>query len=112
MMLITGFLNVANGFVALYRTRLFANHFVFGDLRTWAWILLAFGALQVLAGFAILGGREWGRWIGIVVVCISATIQLLAIAAYPLWSIAIIAYDVVIFYALAARWTPRPSLQT
>jgi uncharacterized membrane protein (DUF2068 family) len=112
MTLVTGFLNLVDGLVALYRTRLFNEHFVIGNLRAWAWALLAFGVIQILAGLAILNRREWGRWFGIAAVTLNAVGQLLVIDAYPFWSMAIIAYDVAIFYALTVRWVRRPKLTT
>jgi hypothetical protein len=112
MTLVTGFLNTSQGLVALYRTSFFTSHFVIGNLRAWSWALLAFGIVQIFAGLAILNGREWGRWFGIIVATLNAVAQLLVIDSYPFWSMAIIAYDVVIFYALTVRWAPRPNLAT
>ena len=107
MTIVTGALNVLDGFSALYRTGYFRNLFLFQDLRFWSWVLLVFGAVQVLAGFAILGGRAWGRWFGIVTVAANALLQLSVIGAYPFSASIIIAYDIVILYALAAKWRTR-----
>ena len=105
--IITGALNALDGFIAFYRASYFRQIFIFGNLRTWSIVLLIFGAVQILAGFAILRGRGWGRWFGIVTVSINALAQLAFISSYPFSAVAIIAYDVAILYALTARWRTR-----
>ena len=104
MTIFTGLFNGFDGLVALYRTRYFRNSFVFGDLRTWSWVLLGFAIVQVAAGFAILSGRTWGRWFGIITVALNALAQLLVIGSYPFWTFVILAYDFAILYALTAHW--------
>jgi uncharacterized membrane protein (DUF2068 family) len=105
--IITGALNALDGFIAFYRATYLRQIFVFGNLRLWSFVLVVFGVVQVLAGFAILGGRGWGRWFGIVTVAINAIAQLSVIGSYPFSAAAIIAYDVAILYALTARWRTR-----
>jgi hypothetical protein len=110
MTIVTGALNALDGFIAIYRTSYFRNLFVYGNLRFWSVVLLVFGAVQILAGFAIMAGRGWGRWFGIITVTVNAFLQLSLISAYPFSASIIIAYDIAIFYALAARWRTRPTL--
>ncbi len=107
MITIAGTLNGIDGLVGLYRTRYFSNSYVLGDLREWSFVFLAFGALQIAAGLAILGRQGWARWFGIAMVTINAFLQLFVIGTYPLYATLIIAYDVAIFYALSVRWQPR-----
>jgi hypothetical protein len=109
MTLVTGGLNALDGLIGLYRTSYFRDLFVFGNLRAWAIAWVVFGAIQLLAGFAILGRQGWGRWFALATVSINAFIQLLTFSAAPFWSLAIIAYDVAIFYALSVHWQRRIS---
>jgi hypothetical protein len=104
MTIFTGLFNGFDGLVGLFRTRYFRNSFVFSDLRTWSWVLVGFGIVQLAAGFAILSGRTWGRWFGIITVAANALAQLLVIGSYPFWTFVILAYDVAILYALTAHW--------
>lgn len=64
------------------------THYVFGSLNTWGWITLGVGAFQVLAAFSIWAGGRFGQWAGIAIACLSAITALLAIPAYPFWSLA------------------------
>lgn len=107
MITITGALNAIDGLVGLYRTRYFGTGFVFGNLRDWSIVFLAFGALQIAAGLAILAGQGWARWFGIAMASINAFLQLFVITTYPLYASLIIAYDIAIFYALAVHWHRR-----
>ena len=102
-----GGLNIIDGVVALYRTSVFKDTMLVGNLRYWAFAFIIFGVIQLVAAFAIYGGRSWARWFALVTVAVNAFAQLLAIDAYPFYAIAVIAYDVAIFYALAAHWKTR-----
>ena len=54
----------------------------------------------MVAAFSIWRGGAYGIWFGVFMGCISAIAALLAIPAYPFWSLAIIALDVIIIYGL------------
>ena len=71
-------------------------------LRTWGWITLIIGALQLLAAAGVLAGNQAARWFGVAVLGLSASDQMFFIPAYPFWSLMIIAVDVVALYGLCA----------
>jgi len=103
MLGLAGTFNFIDGILALTNSKVFTANavYVFGDLRTWGWIVLVLGVLQAVAGVAIFTGSELARWFGITVAGLSAIGQLLFIQPYPVWSIALFAMDIVIIYALA-----------
>jgi len=94
-----------DGLVALADSKFYVAGavFVWSDLRTWGWIVLALGVVQLLAGSAILRGRAWGRWFGIGVASLNAIGQMVFIPAYPWWSLLIIALDILVIYGLATH---------
>jgi hypothetical protein len=104
MIVIAGVLNIVYGIAAIDDATFFVNdaEFIISDLKTWGWIVLILGVLQVLAAFSIWQGGSYGRWFGILVAGLSAIGALLSIPAYPFWSLAIFAVDVLIIYGLAA----------
>ena len=55
---------------------------------------------MLAVGFGIMRGSPWGLVAGVVVAGVQAILQLGFLAAYPVWSILIIALDVVVIYAL------------
>jgi hypothetical protein len=77
-------------------------HYVFGNLRTWGWITLIIGVLQLLAAAGVLAGNQLARWFGVAVLGLSAIDQMFFIPAYPFWSLTIIAMDVAGLYGLCA----------
>jgi len=72
------------------------------DFTTWGWVTLIIGVVQAIAAYSIWAGNQFGRWIGILVAGLSSIAALLSIPAYPFWSLAVFAVDVLIIYGLAA----------
>ena len=104
LLVIVGCFNLIYGIAAIANSHVFtANaHYVFGDLRTWGWITLIIGVLQLLAAAGVVAGNQWARWFGVAVLGLSAIDQMFFIPAYPFWSLMIIAVDVVALYGLCA----------
>jgi hypothetical protein len=104
MILVLGVLNVIHGIAAIDNANIYVNdaQFVFSDLETWGWILLALGVLQVCAAFSIWAGGVYGQWFGIFAASLNAIGALLLLPAYPFYALAIFAIDVAIIYGLAA----------
>jgi hypothetical protein len=104
LLVIVGCFNLIYGIAAIANSHVFtANaHYVFGSLRTWGWITLIIGAVQLLAAGGVLAGSQLARWFAVAVVGLSAIDQMFFIPAYPFWSLMIIAVDVVALYGLCA----------
>jgi uncharacterized membrane protein HdeD (DUF308 family) len=107
MLLIAGVLNVIYGIAAIADSSFFINDtkYIFSNLNTWGWIILILGVLQVFAAFSLWRGNLYGRIVGIGAAGLSAIAALLAIPAYPFWSLAIFALDIVIIHQIATRGT-------
>jgi hypothetical protein len=104
LLVIVGCFNLIYGIAAIANSHVFtANaHYVFGNLRTWGWITLIIGILQLAAAGGVLAGNQLARWFGVLVLGLSAIDQMFFIPAYPFWSLMIIAVDVVALYGLCA----------
>src|SRR5271157_2436761 len=104
VLLIGGVFAIIDGLVAVYRSRFFSSSavYVFSDLKTWGWIVFGLGLAAVVAGFAVASGRGWARWLGIGVAGLNAVAQLMFAQAYPLWSLMIVAVDVLVICGLTA----------
>jgi hypothetical protein len=89
-LMIAGVLNVIYGIAGISKSHVFTNnaHYVFGDLKTWGWVTLIIGALEILAALSLFAGGAFGRWFGIFAAALAAIALLLAIPAYPLLGIA------------------------
>jgi hypothetical protein len=76
------------------------------DITAWGWAHLILGTLVAITGLGLLAGQGWARWLGIVFVTLNVLVQFGTFTLFPLWSMMIIALDVVILYYLTARWEP------
>jgi hypothetical protein len=101
---VVGFFNLFYGIAAVANAHVFVAgaHYVFGGLNSWGWVTLILGVLQLFAAAGVLMGNQLARWFGVAVVGLSALDQMFFLGAYPLWSLMIIAVDVVALYALCA----------
>jgi hypothetical protein len=101
---VVGLFNLFYGIAAVANSHVFvANaHYVFGGLNSWGWATLILGVLQLFAAAGVLMGNQLARWFGVAVVGLSALDQMFFLGAYPLWSLMIIAVDVVALWALCA----------
>ena len=109
MMALAGTWAVIEGIAAIGNSRIYTDNavFVFGDLKTWGWIVLLLGILLLVAAFMVFSGSQFARWVGITAAGMNALGQLFFIQAYPLWSTAMFAADIIIIYALATYAGPR-----
>jgi hypothetical protein len=106
LMMLNGGFNAIDGLVALLKNEVYVqtkNHLILFDYTGWGWIMLIIGAIQILVGVALLYGAYWARIAAIVIVCLSALAQITFITAYPLWSMAVIAIDVLVLWALTVH---------
>ncbi|HEX6461392.1 MAG TPA: hypothetical protein VF032_20915 [Thermoleophilaceae bacterium] len=104
MIAMLGVLNVIYGIAAIGNAHFFVHgtNYVFGSLNTWGWVTLFIGIFQLFVAYSIWSGGAFGRWAGIAIASLNAITALLSIPAYPFWSLAIFAVDVLIVYGLAA----------
>jgi uncharacterized membrane protein (DUF2068 family) len=104
MLMIAATLNVLYGIAAIDKANFFTHNakYVFGNLNTWGWFLVALGVLQFFAAFAIWRGAPWGRWLGVACASANAILQTLWIPAYPVLAMTILALDIIVIYGLLA----------
>jgi hypothetical protein len=103
MLIIVGVLNVIWGIAAIADSKFFVQDqkYILSNLNAWGWITLLIGVLQLLAGFSLWSGNIYGRVMAILFASLSALAALLSIPAYPFWSLAIFAIDIIIIYQVS-----------
>jgi hypothetical protein len=111
VLLIIGAMDALQGVVAIFRDEYVvstAKGVALLDVTAWGWTTLLWGVLIFITGLGLLGGSGWARWLAIIAVGINAVGQVAFMAnypqAYPLWNILIVALNVLVLYALTARW--------
>ena len=113
VMLVVGMLDFFEGLIAIIRGQYFVIHgdqLIVFDTTTWGWITMIWGIVLFLAGLALWGGSGWARWLAIVLVGLNTLEQLswLGNTQYPLWTLIIIFLNIMVIYALTARWSGYP----
>jgi hypothetical protein len=103
MLFIGGVLNVIYGIAAIGDSRFFVQDqkYILSNLNTWGWVTLILGVLQLFAAFSLWSGNVYGRVFAIVAAGLSAIAALLSIPAYPFWSLAIFAIDIIVIHQVA-----------
>jgi hypothetical protein len=94
VLMLVGFLNIVYGFGALDDANYFAGdtRFVLDNLNTLGWVLLILGVIQLTAGFSLMGGRTYGRLLGVIAGSLGALGALFSIGgANPWWSLCVFA---------------------
>jgi hypothetical protein len=104
LLLMVGFFNMIYGIAAIANSHVFVAgaHYVFANQRTWGWITLIIGVLQLIAAAGILAGNQLARWFAVAVLALNAIDMMFFLPAYPFWALTIIAVDVVALYGLCA----------
>jgi hypothetical protein len=74
------------------------------DYTVWGWVHLVLGLAVVAAGIGLLQGRGWARILVIGLAGLSAIVNLGFLSAYPVWSTLVIAFDIIVIFALTVHW--------
>lgn len=114
LLALVGFFEAIAGFAALLQDEYIVVKPVLTitfSTTAWGWTHLLIGIILVLAGFAILAGKMWGRVVGIILAFISAVVNFMFIPTYPVWSIIVVVIDICIIYALVAHGAEAAELE-
>lgn len=105
MISIAGVLNVIYGIAAIDKSSFFVQdaQYVISDLKTWGWVLLGIGVVQMLVALGVWAKNQLARWLGVLSAAINAVIMLLFLPAYPFLALAIFALDLLVIYGLIAH---------
>jgi hypothetical protein len=108
MLMTVGVFQVIEGVAALAKDSVYVTGvdytFEF-DVTTWGWIHLVIGVIGVATGLGIVAGQAWGLLAGIVIACIGAISNFAFMPYFPFWSLAVVAFNVFVIWALATEVT-------
>jgi hypothetical protein len=107
MMIMLGIFHAFQGLIALFQD----NYYLVGksgltihmDFTAWGWTHLILGLVVVGAGVGLLSGQMWARIVGVGVALLSAVVNIAFLSAYPIWSTMMIAFDVLVIWALTVH---------
>jgi hypothetical protein len=107
MLVLAGGFHVLSGFVAIFNDGYYLvpsqDLVISVSYTAWGWLHLALGAVAVVVGGSVLVGQAWARVTGVVLAIFSALVQLAFMAAFPVWSVLVIALDVLVIHSLVTQ---------
>ena len=107
MMVLLGMVNGFQGLLALFDEGYFvanSDDLVLVSYGAWGALLLLWGAVLIATGAALNARLAWARWVGAAIVMFDVILQVGFFPSMPLLATLLIAIDVVVLFALTARW--------
>jgi hypothetical protein len=107
MIFLAGFHNLIYGVADLHNYGYVvtnAGTVVYQDLDFWGWLLIALGCAQIIAAVGLMSRNEYARWFAIAVAGLNIIAQLAFLAVFPVWSVVLIALDILVIWALATHY--------
>ncbi|MDI9918194.1 hypothetical protein [Rhodococcus sp. IEGM 1379] len=109
LLFVAGIVALLQGIAALSENNLFVvgiNYTYQFDLTTWGWIHIVLGAIGIAVSLGLFAGMTWARGMAFVIAALSIVANFLWLPYYPVWSILVIALDVLVIWAVAT-WRPE-----
>ena len=107
MMIMLGIFHAFQGLIALFQDQYYlvgqSGLTIHMDFTAWGWTHLILGLVVVGAGIGLLSGQMWARIVGVGVALLSAVVNIAFLSAYPIWSTMMIAFDVLVIWALTVH---------
>jgi hypothetical protein len=103
LLTMVAFLQILEGITAIANDTIFVrglNYTWQFNIQTWGWIHLVLGLVALATGIGIVMGQTWGYLIGVGIAGLSILSSFMFMPYYPFWSLAIIAFDVLVIWAL------------
>jgi len=106
LMITVGIWHAIAGFAGILENEFYAatpNYILELDATAWGWTHLIVGVVIALAGFGLFSGAVWARTVGVLLAALSLIANFAFIPFYPVWSIAMIALNVGVIWALTVH---------
>jgi hypothetical protein len=104
LLLLDGIFQFIIGLVSAFNNQWFAvmgqSHTLVWSYATWGWIQMLIGVVLAAVGLSLFSGSMFGRVMGVLIAGLSAIANLAFIGVYPIWSLVVIAVDILVMYAL------------
>ncbi len=109
LLLIIGSIDFFQGLIAVIRKSYYAfsgNGLIIFNVQTWGWLMMIGGVVLFLVGLGLVGGAGWARWVAIIVIAANLLGQLgfLGTSNASVWVLIVVALQIIVLYALTAKW--------
>ena len=106
LMITVGIWHAIVGLAGIFEDEFYAvtpNYIFEFDATAWGWIHLIVGVVIALAGFGLFSGAVWARTVAVFLAVLSLIANFAFIPFYPVWSIALIALNLAVIWALTVH---------
>ena len=107
MIIISGAVNGIQGLAAVFLDDVFLSGPQGGalilDVTQWGWVHIVLGLALIGVGLGLVRGQMWSRILAVIVLTINMVTQMMLLPAYPFWSIIVIAFDVIVLWAITVH---------
>jgi hypothetical protein len=107
LLVLIGLLSVMEGVTALVNDDFYVVRpdalLVAVGYTVWGWVHLVLGVVGIVTGAGLMRGNPVARVVAVVYAAVSALVHLAFLPAYPVWSALVIAFDVVVIYAVTVH---------
>jgi hypothetical protein len=107
LLILLGSLHGVQGFLALFDEGYFvarSSELVLVSYGAWGAVMLLWGSILIVTGAALNARLGWARWVAALIVMVDVILQVGFLPSSPLLSVTLIAIDIVVLFALTARW--------
>jgi hypothetical protein len=107
LLALLGCLNGFQGFLAMFDEGYFVaqgRELVLVNYDAWGAVLIIWGLVLLVVAGGLNARREWARWLAALVVMLDVILQVGFFPSSPLLSVTLITLDIVVLFALTARW--------
>jgi len=105
-MMMVGAMHLIQGLIALFNDEFYVagKEYLFQfDITSWGWIHVIAGLVVGAAGMALFQGAVWARSVAVGVACLSILANFVWLPYYPLWSLTVIAFNILVIWAVTAH---------
>lgn len=107
ILILAGLFHVIEGLVAVFNRGYYlvtsSGLVVSVDFNVWGWVQFGLGVLAIVIGIGLLAGNVYAGIAAVIIAGVSAIVHLGFIAAFPVWSVLVIAVDVIVIYAIVVH---------
>jgi len=109
MLLIGAAANAVYGVAGLVKDdHLVPDALLFGSVSFWGGTSLVIASIQLMIAVLIVKRIDSGVAFGILIAAVNAIAQMMAVGAYPIWSVTVLVIDGLIIYGLTVYGVLKP----
>ena len=102
LLAIGGVFGIIDGIAMVSNSKIFVQgtEYMFGNMNDWGWTFIVVGAIQILVAAGVFAANRLAVMFGVFLAGLYILVELITAAHFPLWSLILIAFQIMIIYGL------------